>query len=49
MRTRLRWFAGQELLVRHGHWDGDVSFYAPLIRDRGSGNPIRVGRSRRTR
>ena len=42
MRTRLRWFAGQELLVRHGPWDGDVSFRAPLIRDTGSGNPIRV-------
>jgi hypothetical protein len=35
-------FAGQELLVRHGPWDGDVSFHAPQIRDEGTGNFVRV-------
>lgn len=35
-------FAREELLVRYGSWDGDVSFHAPLIREVGSGNPMRV-------
>lgn len=35
-------FAREELLVRYGAWDGDVSFHSPLIRDTGSGKPMRV-------
>lgn len=35
-------FAGQELLVRYGPWDGDVSFHAAQIRDEASGNLVRV-------
>src|SRR5260221_95995 len=35
-------FAGQELLVRHGRWEGDVSFDAALIRDTATGTPERV-------
>lgn len=35
-------FSGEELLVRYGSWDGNVSFHAPLIRDAESGSPMRV-------
>jgi hypothetical protein len=35
-------FAGEELLVRYGSWDGEVSFHAPLIRETGSSSPMRV-------
>jgi len=35
-------FAGQELLVRHGPWDGDVSFHAPQITEKNTGRPVRV-------
>lgn len=35
-------FAGQELLVRHGPWDGDVTFHAPQITDQVTGRTVRV-------
>lgn len=35
-------FAGQELLVRHGPWDTDVSFHAPQITEKDTGRPVRV-------
>lgn len=35
-------FAGQELLVRHGPRDGDVSFHAPQITEKNTGRPVRV-------
>jgi hypothetical protein len=35
-------FAAQELLVRHGPWDGDVTFHAPQIIEKDTGRPVRV-------
>lgn len=35
-------FAGQELLVRHGPWDGDVTFHAPQITEKGTGRLMRI-------
>jgi hypothetical protein len=35
-------FSGQELLVRYGPWEGDVSFHAAQIREEGSGILRRV-------
>lgn len=35
-------FAGQELLVRHGPWEGDVTFHAPQITEKDTGRLIRI-------
>lgn len=35
-------FAGQELMVRHGPWDGDVTFHAPQITEKGTGRLVRM-------
>ncbi len=35
-------FAGQQLLVRHGPWDGDVTFHAPQIIEKETGRPVRI-------
>lgn len=35
-------FAGQELLVRHGPWDGDVTFHAPQITEKDTGQLVRI-------
>ena len=35
-------FAGQELMVRHGPWDGDVTFHAPQITEKGTGRLVRI-------
>jgi hypothetical protein len=35
-------FAGQQLLVRHGPWDGDVTFHAPQIIEKDTGHPVRI-------
>jgi hypothetical protein len=35
-------FAGQQLLVRHGPWDGDVTFHAPQIIAADTGRPFRI-------
>jgi hypothetical protein len=35
-------FAGQELQVRHGPWDTDVSFHAPQITEKDTGRQVHV-------
>jgi hypothetical protein len=35
-------FAGQQLLVRHGPWDDDVTFHAPQIIEKDTGSPVRI-------
>ncbi len=35
-------FAGQQLLVRHGPWEGDVTFHAPQIIEKDTGRPRRI-------
>jgi hypothetical protein len=35
-------FAGQQLLVRHGPWDTDVSFHAPQVTEKDTGRQVRV-------
>lgn len=35
-------FAGQQLLVRHGPWNGDVSFHAPQITEKDTARAVRV-------
>jgi hypothetical protein len=35
-------FGRQEFLVRHGPWDGDVTFVAPEIIEKGTGRLVRI-------
>jgi len=35
-------FAGQDLLVRYGPWDGDASFHAPQITEKDTGRLVRI-------
>lgn len=35
-------FAGQELVVRHGPWDSDVTFHAPQITEKDTGGAVRI-------